>query len=82
MPVHIGARYTGKYAAHADTTTGAYWEALPPIEGAALDMQKALLAKPRPPRTTLRQRFNAAVEDLIARYRLNRALQASVGTQK
>lgn len=41
--VHIGCKYTGKYAGHMDTTTGAYWEALPKIEGDALKIQRSLL---------------------------------------
>lgn len=44
MPVHIGLKYTGQPAAHADTTTGVYWEALPQITGHALKIQQALLA--------------------------------------
>ena len=45
--VRIGCRYTGRHHAHADTTTGTYWEALPPVEGQALAIQQALLAPVR-----------------------------------
>jgi hypothetical protein len=41
--VHIGLKYTGKYAGHMDTTTGTYWEALPKIEGDALKIQRSLI---------------------------------------
>ena len=58
----IGRRYTGKYAGHVDTTSGNYWEALPQIVGDALALQQCLLAKPRPPRKSLRDRFNARVD--------------------
>ena len=47
MPVHIGSKFTGKPAAHADTTTGVYWEALPKIQGDALNIQHALLTQPK-----------------------------------
>lgn len=48
--VRIGSRYTGRPQAHADTTTGTYWEALPSIGGHALALQQCLLTKPRAPR--------------------------------
>jgi hypothetical protein len=47
--VLIGSRYTGRPAAHADTTTGTYWEALPKIEGGMLTIQRMLLAQPKHP---------------------------------
>ena len=47
MPVHIGSKFTGRPAIHIDTTTGVYWEALPKIEGAALNIQQALLTQPK-----------------------------------
>lgn len=48
MPVHIGSRFTGQPKIHIDTESGAYWEALPPIEGHAALIQRVLLAKLRP----------------------------------
>lgn len=43
--VVVGKRFTGKPALHIDTTTGAYYEVLPKIEGSALALQQVLLAK-------------------------------------
>lgn len=45
--VRIGGRYTGRHHSHADTTTGTYWEALPPVTGQALAIQQALLVPAR-----------------------------------
>ena len=61
MTVHIGCKYTGKPQSHADTTTGIYWEALPKIDGSALALQAALLAKPEARRQPLLQRLTALV---------------------
>lgn len=49
MPVHIGSKFTGQPKIHVDTESGAYWEALPPIQGHAALIQRALLAKPPAP---------------------------------
>lgn len=49
MPVHIGSKFTGQPKIHIDTESGAYWEALPPIEGHAALIQRALLASPLRP---------------------------------
>lgn len=54
MKVHIGSKFTGRPAAHADTTTGTYWEALPKIDGSMLAWQRVLLAKPRAPQGAVR----------------------------
>ena len=61
MPVHIGSKFTGRPAAHADTTTGVYWESLPKIEGSSLTIQQSLLAKPKEPRKPLLQRLKPRV---------------------
>lgn len=41
--VQIGCKYTGKPAAHIDTTTGIFWEVLPKIEGDAFLLQTKML---------------------------------------
>lgn len=48
--VHIGSRYTGLRQGQADFTTGEYWEAMAPIEGDALMLQKMLLGASLSPR--------------------------------
>ena len=47
IPIHIGSKFTGKYAGHIDTASGEYWEVLPKIEGEALNLQQVLLARPK-----------------------------------
>ena len=41
----ISTRYTGKPQAHADTNTGTYWHALPPLNYEDARMQRALVSK-------------------------------------
>lgn len=42
---YIGRQYTGQHKLHRDAKTGAYSESLPPITGAALDLQRVLTTK-------------------------------------
>lgn len=41
---HIGRLYTGQHKLHVDTQSGVYFEALPPVQGEMLRVQRALLA--------------------------------------
>jgi hypothetical protein len=43
--VQIGSKYTGQPHQHKDTQAGTYWEVLPPVEGHALALQRALLQR-------------------------------------
>lgn len=55
MPVVIGSKFTGRPAYHQDSTSGTYWETLPTIQGDALLIQQALLAKPKKARAVTAQ---------------------------
>ena len=44
--VQIGCRYTGKHQFYANSD-GTYWEAMAPIDGSMLRIQRGLLAKPK-----------------------------------
>ena len=68
MPVHIGSKYTGKPAAHADTTTGVYWEALPKISGQMLTIQDALLTRPKEARRPIRERFKTTIDTALTSF--------------
>lgn len=47
VPLQIGARWSTGHAIVRDPVTGAYEERNPPMEGAALDVQSALLTQRR-----------------------------------